>query len=192
LDKAVFLDRDGTLIREVGYLSRPDEIRVLPEACEAVRRINQAGLKAIVITNQSGLGRGFFDEAELGAIHARLSELFAAEDASLDAFFYCPHHPDSQHPAFSRVCDCRKPSPGLLERARDVLGVSLADSVIIGDKLVDVESGHRAGALGILVRTGYGEFSELQLKDKENQTEPDHVADNVLAGVKWFLERLNA
>lgn len=185
--KAVFFDRDGTLIREVGYLSRPDEIEVFPEAFEAVRRVNASGCRAIVITNQSGLARGFFTERDLTAIHHRLGKLFEAEGAHLDAFFYCPHHPDGERIEFSRTCECRKPASGLFERARAVQGVTLEQSAMIGDKLVDVEAGHSVGALGILVRTGYGEFSEMHLDEMARP--PDFVADTVLGAVDWFLEQ---
>jgi D-glycero-D-manno-heptose 1,7-bisphosphate phosphatase len=155
--RAVFLDRDGTLLDELGYLRRPEDVRLLPGAAEGVRLINRAGWLAVVVTNQSGLARGLFDERELRAVHARLAAELVRADARLDAILYCPHHPEEGEPPLRSACDCRKPAPGLLLEAARRLGLDLAASWIVGDSLHDLEAGRRAGlAGGLLVLTGKG------------------------------------
>jgi D-glycero-D-manno-heptose 1,7-bisphosphate phosphatase len=154
---AVFLDRDGTINEEVGYLDRPEKLRLIPGAAGAIRLLNAGGFRTVVVTNQSGIARGFFDEATVAAIHARLAELLRAEGASLDGFYFCPHHPTAGKGDYLRTCGCRKPEPGLLLRALEELRLAPQRSFMIGDTLKDIEAGTRAGVRGILVRTGYGE-----------------------------------
>jgi D-glycero-D-manno-heptose 1,7-bisphosphate phosphatase len=155
--RAVFLDRDGTLVDELGFLARAEDLRCLPGAAEGVRLFNQAGWKVVVVTNQSGIARGLFDERALAAIHGRLSDELAREGARLDLVLHCPHHPEEGLAPYRRVCACRKPAPGLLLEAARRLGLDLAASWTIGDSLRDLEAGRRAGlAGGVLVLTGKG------------------------------------
>lgn len=157
--EAVFLDRDGTLIEEVNYLSSPEQVRLIPGADAAVRRLNAAGALVVVVTNQAGVARGFFPESRVGEVHAHLSALLAERGARVDAYFYCPHHPTEGLGAYRVACGCRKPEPGLLLAAARALDIDLARSWMIGDKLCDAEAGAAAGCRAILVRTGHG--SEL-------------------------------
>lgn len=147
----VFLDRDGTLIEDPGYLSDPAAVRLLPGAAEAVGRLNTAGVRAIVVTNQSGIARGLLAEADYRAIEARLDALLAQSGARIDAHYFCPHHPD-----FTGPCDCRKPGPLLYRRAAERFGLDLGASWWVGDRLRDVRAAAALGGRGILVLTGAG------------------------------------
>lgn len=149
--RAAFLDRDGTIVDDPGFLSDPADVRLLPGAARAIRHLNRAGLVVVVVSNQSGIARGLYDVAAYEAVQRRLVELLAAEDAHLDASYYCPHLPEISGP-----CECRKPGTLLYSRARDDLGLDLAHSWYVGDRLSDVEPARRLGGRGILVRTGLG------------------------------------
>jgi len=138
---AIFLDRDGTLIEEIGYLQRLEDIQIYPEAFEAVKKINQSGAQAIVITNQSAIARGLITQEDLEQLHRRISDAFRQRGARLDAYYHCPHHPTEGAGEHTRTCDCRKPQPGLLLRAAQELKLELAASHMIGDKLRDIEAG---------------------------------------------------
>jgi len=135
---AAFLDRDGTLIRDTDYPRDPALVELLPGAADALRELRRRGYALVVVSNQSGIGRGLITPAEASAVHARFVELLSDNGITLDGVYYCPHTPDDG-------CDCRKPAPGLLQRAAVDLALVLSDSVIIGDKLSDVEAGVRAG-----------------------------------------------
>lgn len=188
--QAVFLDRDGTLIEEVGHLHRIPDIRIFPSAFEAVRKINASQAWAVVITNQSAVARGFLTEEELDELHRELAERFRREGARLDAFYYCPHHPEGIEP-YRRVCACRKPEPGLILQAAEDLGIDLSSSHVIGDRLADVEVGHRAGCRSsVLVKTGYG-ACELSLLTPDSPYRPHFVAEDILEGVNWMLGLLS-
>ena len=153
---AVFLDRDGTINEEVGYLDCLEKLRLLPGAAEAIRLINESGMKAVVVTNQSGVARGIFDEAFVDEVHARLRKMLGDQGAFLDGVYFCPHHPTEGRGRYLRSCDCRKPAPGLLLRAAEELSLDPERSTMIGDTLKDIEAAARIGMRGILVRTGYG------------------------------------
>lgn len=193
---AIFLDRDGTLIEEVGYLQHLEDIQIYPEAFEAVEKINQSGARAIVITNQSAIARGLIREKDLEQLHRFITDAFHQKGARIDAFYYCPHHPTEGTGVNTRTCDCRKPEPGLLLRAAQDLQLDLNASHMIGDTLRDIETGHRAGCRSILVKSGYGQ-EELLSPDKEKGSgsslsnslqRPDHVSINILEAVHWILE----
>ena len=148
---AVFLDRDGTLVEDPGYLHRPEDVRLLPGAAAAVARLNHAGYLVVVVTNQSGIARGLYDEAAYQAVQRRLAELLAADGARLDGAQHCPHHPDVTGP-----CPCRKPGTRLYERAATALGIDLRRSWLVGDKLSDVAAAPALGGRAVLVETGEG------------------------------------
>jgi D-glycero-D-manno-heptose 1,7-bisphosphate phosphatase len=181
---AVFLDRDGTLIDEVGYLDRPDRIELYPWSIDAIRTLNRAGIRVIMVSNQSGIARGFFTEEQLAGIHQHLATLLGAGGAHLDAYYYCPHHPDGRIAAFTRACDCRKPGGALVDRAVEEFGIDPRQSFTVGDRWVDVALARTVGARGVLVRTGYGALEET--RPPEGLT-ADVVVDNLIEAVSWIL-----
>lgn len=184
--QAVFIDRDGTLTEEIGYVNHPKRLRLLPRSAEAIRLLNEARVKAVLVTNQSGIARGFFTEEILHAVHAELLNQLKAEGAFLDGLYVCVHHPTEGRWPYRRVCDCRKPNPGLLRQAASELSLDLQLSHMVGDKISDVMVGHRAGARGILVLTGYG-LGEWEYRRSQWTESPDHVAENLLDAVRWIL-----
>ena len=165
---ALFLDRDGVLIEEVDYLARPEQVRLIPGSAAAVRRVNDAGWKVVVVSNQSGVARGLFPESALSEIHRAISaQLLAEAGAMIDAFYYCPHHPTEGIGAYRIDCDCRKPKPGMLLRAAAELGIDTSKSWMVGDRLTDLRAGASAGCRTILVRTGYGAGTGIAGPDAE-------------------------
>ena len=188
LKPAVFMDRDGTISEEVGYVNHVSRYRVFPYAAEAVRALNEAGWLAVLVTNQAGVARGYFKEEMIGAVHERLVGELEREGARLDAIYYCPHHPTAGEPPYRQDCDCRKPRPGLLLRAAREHGVDLARSYVVGDKYSDVRLAHAVGATGVLVLTGYGR-GEYEYERETWPREPEHVAETLLDAVRWILER---
>ena len=156
MNRAVFLDRDGTLIEEIGYLDRLDRVAFFPFSVDAVRLLNRAGFMVVVVTNQACIGRAFFDETFVEETHSSLSKRLAAGGAAIDAFYFCPHHPEATRPGYKQACDCRKPQPGLLKRAAHNHDIDLAASFVVGDRGHDIAAGVAVGARGVLVRTGYG------------------------------------
>jgi D-glycero-D-manno-heptose 1,7-bisphosphate phosphatase len=173
---AIF-DRDGTLIVERNYLSDPAEVKLIPGAALALRRLTDMGIGLAIVTNQSGIGRGFFGEEQLHAVHRRMGELLAAEGVALPPIYWCPHRPEDD-------CTCRKPLPGLLERAGVELGFDPEECFVIGDNACDIELGKRVLATSLLVRTGYGrQFAA------ESAVVPDYIVDDV-AQAADLIERL--
>ena len=186
--RAIIMDRDGTVCDEVGYVNHVDRIRLLPRSAAAIRAANDAGFQTVVVTNQAGVARGYFAESLVDEVHDRVRELLAAEGARLDGIYYCPHHPDVGAPPYRKACACRKPLPGMLERARDEMGIDLASSYMVGDSVKDMEAGHRAGTTNVLVLTGYGK-GELAHQSDGWRIKPDHVADDLEDAVSWILAR---
>jgi D-glycero-D-manno-heptose 1,7-bisphosphate phosphatase len=185
---AIFLDRDGTICEEVGYVNHLSRSRLLPGSLEAIRLINQAGLLAVVTTNQSGVARGYFSEDLVEAVHAQLLSTVSSGGARLDAIYYCPHHPSEGSPPWRAACDCRKPKPGMILRAAREHGIDLAGSYVVGDSVVDIEAGAAAGLPGVLVLTGYGR-GLLEHQKSRFKTEPAHAADDLLGAVRFILSR---
>jgi D-glycero-D-manno-heptose 1,7-bisphosphate phosphatase len=182
---AVFFDRDGTLNEEVEFISAPEQLRLIPGAGRAVRAVNEHGLLAFVISNQSGIARGLFTEADLIPIHAKFQQDLSANGARIDRIYYCPHHPTAGIPPYRTDCDCRKPRPGMLHRAEKDMGADLGMSYVIGDRIVDVLAGRNAGAKGILVLTGYGETSAEECRAQG--IVPDYIAPSVKEAVEFIL-----
>jgi D-glycero-D-manno-heptose 1,7-bisphosphate phosphatase len=175
----VFLDRDDTLIRDTGYLSDPEGIEILPGAVEGLRLLNEAGILAIVVTNQSAIARGLLDEKTLHVIHARLVKMLRARGVRIDALYYCPHHPQASVEQYRVACPCRKPEPGmLLDAARD-FSLDLRCCCLVGDKADDIQAIHRVGGTGVLIRT-----------DREVLVEPgpEYTAMDLRDAVEWILE----
>jgi len=185
--RAVFLDRDGTINQEVNYLSRPEDVRLIPGAGPAIARLNAAGLAVVVVSNQSGLARGYFDDGDLARVQAELSRQLAAEGARIDAYYVCPHlpPPEGKVPEFAFECDCRKPRPGLVLKAASQMNLLLEGSFMVGDRLRDVACGRRAGLTSILVKSGQDDGAPTS--DDER---PHHVAPDLAAAVEWILARV--
>jgi D-glycero-D-manno-heptose 1,7-bisphosphate phosphatase len=177
---AVFMDRDGTINEEVSYLSRMEQLRLYPQSGEAIRLINAAGMKAVVVTNQSGIARGYFTEDFVRSVHERINEMLRAEGAHIDGFYVCPHHPVYGNGIYKQDCECRKPKPGLLLQAAAEMNIDLSRSYMVGDMLKDIEAGKKAGASGILVRTGYG--PNIIRTDM-----PAYIAEDILEAVQWIM-----
>lgn len=181
---AVFLDRDGTLIEERGYLDRLDLLSVFPWTADALRLLKRAGFDVVVITNQAAIGRGIIDEAFLGDVHALLDSRLTPAGAAPDAYYYCPHHPDAAVERYRTICRCRKPGPGMIEQACRDRGLDPARSFMVGDRWLDVAAGHAAGCRSILVRTGHGAHEADEAPPGEHA---DAILDNLMEAVGWIL-----
>jgi len=186
---AVFLDRDGTLNEEVGYLNHIDRLRLFPWTAEAMRKLNRAGVPAVVVSNQSGIGRGYFPEELVQQVHARIVEQLASQDARIDAFYYCPHHPDARIAEYRGDCRCRKPAPGLVEKAARELRLDPHRSYVVGDTDRDLGLAFNVGARAALVMTGYGR-GIYECRRREWPRQPDLVVENVLTAVDRILEEM--
>ncbi|MEA2013893.1 MAG: D-glycero-beta-D-manno-heptose 1,7-bisphosphate 7-phosphatase [Thermodesulfobacteriota bacterium] len=180
-NKAVFLDRDGTINEEVSYLDSLEQLRIFPAAFDAVRMINEAGMKAVVITNQSGVARGLFDEDFVNAAHTRINEMLQKKGSFIDRFYYCPHHPTEGGGVYKTDCDCRKPEPGMILMAAEEMDIDLSKSYMVGDMPKDIEAARAAGVKGILVRTEYGEKGTYA-------GSPVYVARDILDAVNWIMK----
>jgi D-glycero-D-manno-heptose 1,7-bisphosphate phosphatase len=178
---AVFLDRDGTLCEEVGYLNHGSRLRIFPFAAAAIQKLNQAGLPVIVVTNQSGVARKYFPESLVHEVHELLHTRLHEQGARLDAIYYCPH-------AAADNCDCRKPNLGMLRRAANEHAIDLGRSFVVGDRHGDIELAHNAGSRSILVRTGYGE-GELAWHAADWPIQPNFIAPTLTEAADWIVEQ---
>ncbi|MEZ4488970.1 MAG: HAD family hydrolase [Cyanobacteriota/Melainabacteria group bacterium] len=188
----VFLDRDGTLNIEAGYIKELENLNLIDGAAEAVKRLNMLGIKAILVTNQTGAARDYYPEAHILALNERLEKLLAEQGAFLDAVYYCPHlpAPDAKIEKYARECDCRKPAVGMVEQAyREHDNLDRALSFVVGDKATDVELAKNCGARGVLVETGYGE--RVQKGDYQWPVEPDFQARSISEAVDWIISVVN-
>ena len=187
MEKVAFLDRDGTLNAEVNYLHRPEDLKLLDGVAEAIRLLREAGYRIVVVTNQAGVGRGYYGEEDVQHLHQYMNELLAAEGASIDHFFYCPHHPEHGIGAYKKVCHCRKPETGMFEMAEQYYEIDKANSWMIGDKLIDVQAGVNFGVHAALVGTGYG--AKEHEKAQEKGVLPYEVyGETLLDVVRMILE----
>lgn len=189
---AVFIDRDGTINQEVGYVDSFDRFSILPKVPDAIRRLNEGSIPAIMVTNQSGIGRGYYSMEFLEKLHKGMTGELQKHNARLDGIYICPHAPDDK-------CVCRKPRPGMLLKAAKEKGISLHNSYVIGDKIIDIQLAHSVGAKGILVMTGYGseEIKTLPKDSPENSPKgladrPDHVASNLYEAVEWVIKEVRS
>lgn len=187
---AVFLDRDGTINVEAGYLRELESLVLMPGAGAALKRLNERGIDTVLVTNQSGPARGYYPESWIGELHGRLISLLAGEGAHLDHLYYCPHLPEGTVTEFSGPCRCRKPEPGMLLDAAAAHGYDLKRSYMIGDKATDVEVGHRVGARTVLLRSGFGE--QVLSGTYQWPVTPDHVADTLVDAIDWVLNDIDA
>lgn len=177
--KIVILDRDGTVIIEKNHLTNVNDVELIPNAANAIKKMNDLGLGVIIVTNQTVVGNGQISLKELGAIHKKMVNLLAKEEATIDGIYFCPHKPEDN-------CSCRKPKLGLIEQAMKDYNFDPKECFMIGDKDVDIEFGKNAGATTILVRTGYGAEHE-----KFDHVKPDHAVDNLLATVFVIQQKLS-
>lgn len=180
---AVFLDRDGTINEEMGYINHLDRFVLLPRTAQAIRRLNDAGLKVVVVTNQSGAARGYFVPSLVNEVHEKLKGLLAAAGARLDAIYVCLHGPDAG-------CPCRKPKTGLIEQAARDLDLHLARSYLVGDRYKDLETAANAGVKGVLVLTGYGR-GEYEHQSAAWPVPPVYVAEHILDAAEWIIKDID-
>ncbi len=184
----VFLDRDGTIIEDVNYLSSLEEIRWLDGAKKAIRSLKDAGFSVVVVTNQSGVARGLFDENFVHKVHQRLNQDLTLANTQIDAFYYCPHHPEIGSEGYRKICSCRKPQPGLILRAAQELGIDLERSYLIGDNVVDIRAALNAGVRPILVLTGKGLRARDELAQEAELSQRLKIAPSILHAVRWILK----
>ena len=171
MKRAIFLDRDGVINKEVNYLSNPDDLELIDGVIEALKILRNLGYLLIIITNQAGVARGYFTESTLLKIHEKLIGILEKNDVHLDDIFYCPHHPD-----FTGVCECRKPKPGMIFSAQKKYDIDLNESFMIGDTLNDIQTGINAGCKTVLVFTGYGNEESKKI----GEVKPDYIFKNLL------------
>jgi D,D-heptose 1,7-bisphosphate phosphatase len=187
---AVFLDRDGTINEEVGYLDSIDKLKLFANTAEAIRLINESGMKAVVMTNQSGVAKGYFTEEFVRTVHERIEEMLRERGAFIDAFYYCPHHQTEGIGAYLQSCACRKPGAGMLIEAAKDLAIDLSRSYTVGDMLKDIQVARTVGAKGVLVKTGYGiNTIEKDLASGSPEIcQPRYIAEDILDAVKWIMK----
>jgi D-glycero-D-manno-heptose 1,7-bisphosphate phosphatase len=184
--RAVFIDRDGTISEEVGYINHPSRFTLFPFSADAIKHLNENGWLGIVITNQAGVARGYFTEGMIQTIHEQMAKQLKDGGALLDAIYYCAHHPSVGEPPYRLDCECRKPKPGLITRAADELGINLDESWMVGDRYSDVELARNAGVKSALVMSGYGRGEWEHQRDAWTQ-QPDLVVENLLEAVQSIV-----
>lgn len=189
LRPAVFLDRDGTINEQMGYINHISRFHLLPGVPEAIRRLNEAGIPVVVVTNQSGLARGYFPAELLTAVHEKMVTLLAEHGAHVDGIYICPHHPEAKREEYRLNCDCRKPKTGLLVQAANDLGLDLTRSFVVGDRWSDLKTAANCGATPVLVLTGYGSGDALYIGPTQ-VVQPAMIGDDLAAAVQWILEKL--
>jgi len=188
---ALFMDRDGTINEQMGYINHMSRFLVLPRVPEAVRLLNQNHILAIVVSNQSGVARGYHPIDLVHQVHDHLQKTLKKEGAFMDGIYFCPHHPRGCIPEYAKACSCRKPETGLIDQARESFDIDLANSYVVGDRYSDMEMAHRAGMRGILVKTGYG-LGEIDHVLPHQSTQPIHIAEDLLEAVQWVLGNRSA
>jgi len=185
---AVFIDRDGTINEQRGYINHISQFVLLPRVGEAISLLNKNNHTVVITSNQSGVARGYFPIQLVKEIHELMELKLTKDNAHIDKIYFCPHHPDGVVPEYSRECDCRKPNTGLIKKAEVELDIDMETSYVIGDRLVDIEFAHNANLPGILVLTGYGK-GELKYSMPHKSITPAYVAKDLLSAVKWILEQ---
>jgi len=185
---AVFLDRDGTINEQMGYINHTCRFKLLPGAAAAIKKLNDAGIPVVVVSNQSGLARGYFPAELLTAVNDKMNKELAETGAHVDGIYYCPHHPEAEDERFRATCDCRKPKPGLVLQASEEMGLDPEQSYLVGDRWSDIKTAANCGATSILVRTGYGRGDE-QYIGPQQEIQPDFKVDDLLEAVTLILDR---
>jgi len=185
---AVFIDRDGTINEQRGYINHISRFALLPGVGEAISLLNKNNHIVVVTSNQSGVARGYFPIQLVKEIHEFMELKLTKNNAHVDGIYFCPHYPDGVVPEYSRECSCRKPNVGLIKQAEVELDIDMETSYVIGDRLLDIEFAHNANLPGILVLTGYGK-GELEYSMPHKNITPAYVADNLLCAVQWILKQ---
>lgn len=188
---AVFLDRDGTINEQMGYINHPSRFLLLPGAARAIRLLNEAGFLAIVVSNQSGVARGYFPVDLVHEVHDLMQRGLAEQGARVDGVFFCPHYPRGRVEEYAVTCTCRKPGPGLVRRAETRFDIDMSRSYVVGDRFSDVELAAGCGLKSVLVETGYGRGDRRYVLPGRD-AQPDHVAPDLEAAVRWILDREGA
>lgn len=183
---AVFLDRDGTINEQMGYINHISRFVMLPRAAAAIRLLNEQGIPVVVVSNQSGLARGYFPESLIGEVHAKMNGKLAEAGAHVDGIYCCPHHPEAKEERFRLACDCRKPKPGLFLKAAAELDLDLARSYVVGDRWSDLKAAAAVRAKGVLVLTGYGR-GDYEYIGPGQPVQPAYVAEDLYAAVEWIV-----
>jgi len=183
---ALFIDRDGTINEQMGYINHMSRFVIFPGVSEAVRLLNENHFLAIVVSNQSGVARGYHPIGLVHELHAYLQGFLKKQGAAIDGIFFCPHHSRGTVPEYTRTCHCRKPETGLIDQACESFDIDLANSYVVGDRHTDMEMAHRAGVSGILVKTGYG-LGEIDYVLPHRSTQPAYIAEDLLEAVQWIL-----
>ncbi len=184
---AVFLDRDGTLMVNIDYIHHPEKVKLFAKTVDSLKKLRKAGFYLVIVTNQSGAARGYFKIADIHSVNRHLQKLLKAQGASLDAFFYCPHHVKGVVKSLTKECDCRKPRTGMVKQALKKFPIDLSRSYVVGDNRGDVELAKNAGmAAGILVRTGHGRRAQHELKNLKMKNK--HVVAGIAQATKWILK----
>ena len=186
LRPAVFLDRDGTINEQMGYINHISRFQILPGVAAAIRKLNEARIPVVVVTNQSGLARGYFPAELLVAVHEKMAALLAEQGAHVDGIYVCPHHPEAKKEEYRLNCDCRKPKTGLLVRAAAEMYLDLAHSFVVGDRWSDLKTAEACGALPVLVLTGYGR-GDAQYIGPTQEVQPAFVGVDLAEAVQWIL-----
>ncbi len=186
--KAVFLDRDGTINEQMGYINHLSRFHLLPGVAEAIGRLNRRAIPVFVVTNQSGLARGYFPESLLDEVHTLMVKELAAAGAHVDGIYICPHHPEAKEEKFREKCSCRKPGTGLFKRAVEEHNIDLQRSYVVGDRYSDIRAAAACQATGVLVLTGYGR-GDYEFVGPSMELKPDFVASDLSAAVDWILNR---
>ena len=186
---AVFIDRDGTINEQMGYVNHISRFVLLPGTTDGVCLLNSHEYLAIVLSNQSGVARGYFPMELIDRVHAHMKNLLAKEGANIDGIFFCPHYARGIVPEYSVACDCRKPGTGLVQKACERFDIDMKNSYVIGDRCSDIELAERSNLQGIMVTTGYG-LGDIEYVLPNKPFKPLHIAKDLLHGVRWFIDRV--
>lgn len=187
MDKAVFLDRDGTINKEVTYLYRPEDLVILPGVSEAVKILHDNGFHILVVTNQAGIARGYYTVEDMHRLHQYLNEQLKKDGAWIDAFYYCPHHPEHGIGAYRKACRCRKPDTGMFEMAEQEYKIDKKHSYMIGDKRIDVQAGRNYGIKSILVGTGYGREERETSRRQGEEPFYDFYSETLMGAAEFII-----
>ena len=185
---AVFLDRDGTINEQMGYINHLSRFNLLPGVCDAVRLLNENGFLTVIISNQSGVARGYFPINLVYQVHDLMKTILKEKEAIIDGIFFCPHHPKGVVPEYTCKCGCRKPKMGLIDRACNTFDIDMSNSYMIGDRHLDIELAQRCDLKSVLVKTGYG-LGETDYILPQKEIKPSYVAWDLLHAVHWILEK---
>lgn len=188
LHKAIFLDRDGTINIEKEYLSRVEDLQLIPGAAQGLSLLRHAGFKLVVVSNQSGVARGFFSEHRVLEINRALAAMLEKTGAIIDAWYYCPHHPDMGTSSCKTACSCRKPATGMVDLACEEIHIDLAHSLVVGDTMRDMELAWNCGMDSVLVKTGHG-MDMITHTPRRDLSRIDYIADDILDAAEWIVGR---